>query len=346
MTINKKQVNDAKNFEALCAEITAQSELDSLKLKDEKIYFLLNEYYSKRIYPNFAFIAQTNDKSEALSCLGRLKYFKTVVSLCAAIESFKLPESLPYYLLHDFRAKIDYINNLTAAGDIADESILVEFEAVIMSLRSLYEEKKRHESSFQSAGDEILLREQMKSQPEKPRIKKKTVASEEEVANINKDEKGLKSEKQNVISVNAQPGAKKKKEKSRIKRFLKTKSGMATNKSEADTVEKSGIASDKARKKLFKKIYEEKSSKAPKDIETYIVMFTAFAFMVAGAAVYARGDKASTFGAFIGGVFGAFFGSLIVDTIYFTKVEYFIRDALACLFLMILAVGLFVLNIY
>ncbi len=336
MTINKKRIIDAKNFEALCAEIFSQQELDSLKLKDEKIYTLLNEYFSKRIYPDFAFIAQTNDKSEAVSCLAKLKYFKTIVSLCLSVESFKLPESLPHYLLHDFSVKIDYINNLTAAGDISDESSLAGFEAVIISLRCLYEEKKKHEVSFQSAGAEILARG-----------KKKNDVYDEEAVNIKKDETGLKSEIKNATG--ARPGAKNKKGKSRTKRVLKTKAVVTADEFGLDTFEKIGNSIDKTRKKSLKKAYKEKTAKAstaPKDIEFYIVFISAFVFMIIGAAAYARGDKASTFGAFVGGAFGAFFGSLIVDTIFFTKVEYFIRDALACLFLMILAVGLFVLNIY
>ncbi len=322
MTISKKQFNDAKNFEALCAEIAERKELDSLRLKDEKIYTLLNEYFSKNIYPNFAFISQTNDKSEAVSCLGRLKYFKTVAALCAAVESFKLPESLPHYLLHDFRVKIDYINNLTAAGGITDESVLAEFEAVVMSLRSLYEEKNRHETTFSAIINEFSPGEQIKSPLRKPRGKAKPKSPE------------IKTDAAN------------KKEKSHPKKGYKEKEGAAPKAPEADTVKNAGRTIGKAEKKILKKVYKEKASKAPKDIEFYIVFISAIVFMIAGAGIYARGDKASTFGAFIGGAFGAFFGSLIVDTIFFTKMEYFIRDVVVCIFLTVLAVSLFILNIY
>jgi hypothetical protein len=322
MTINKKQISDAKNFEAMCAEIESQEELDSLKLKDEKVHALLNEYFSREIYPRFAFIAQANDKSDALSCLNRLKYYKSVVLLCGAVESFKLPESPPHYLAHDFRIKIDYINDLIASGGIANESALAGFEAVVKSLRALYEEKNRHEATFLSIVNEFSPGEQIKSPPRKPR------------------------EKKSVKSPEIKPGAANKKEKSRPKKVCKEKEGAAPKAPESDTVKSAGRTIGKAEKKILKKVYKEKASKAPKDIEFYIVFISAIVFMIAGAAIYARGDKASTFGAFIGGAFGAFFGSLIVDTIFFTKMEYFIRDAAVCLFLMALAASLFILNIY
>ena len=266
MTINKKQVNDAKNFEALCAEIAAQEELDSLKLKDEKVYTLLNEYFSKNIYSNFAFIAQTNDKSGALSCLGRLKYFKTVAALCAAVESFKLPESLPNYLLHDFGIKVDYIKNLTAAGGITDESTLAEFEAVVMSLRSLYKEKKRHEDSFQSAGDEIPPREKIKSLSEKPRRKKKA-------ASISLPEKEMPAS-----------------------------SGRKTGVKSPEKSKTAATASiDKAEKKRLKKISKEKTTTVFEKITSFIV--TVFIIMVVIIYVYSKIRKFDFSDFLLGGSF-------------------------------------------
>ena len=136
-----------KDFEILCAEIGATEELDLIKIRDARIFGLLNDYYSTLIYPRFAFLAQTNVKTGSGECLQALRSFKSAAAMCAHVESFRLPAALPAYLEQDFKVKIDYIEELMGGKGISGPAGLAEFESVVKALARLYQEKRKHETA-------------------------------------------------------------------------------------------------------------------------------------------------------------------------------------------------------
>jgi hypothetical protein len=135
------------DFEILCAEISVTEELDLIKARDERVFGLLNDYYSEVIYPKFAFLAQTNIKTASGECLRELRRFKSAAALCARVDSFRLPAGLPVYLAQDFKVKTDYIEELAGGKGIRGPAGLAEFEGVVKALLLLYEEKRKHEAS-------------------------------------------------------------------------------------------------------------------------------------------------------------------------------------------------------
>lgn len=148
-----KIASGKKDFEILCAEISVTEELDLIKARDERIFGLLNDYYSHAIYPRFAFLAQTNVKTGSGECLQALRSFKSAAAMCAHVESFRLPAVLPAYLAQDFKVKIDYIEELASGKGIRGPAGLAEFDGVVKALARLYQEKRKHEAAAVTAGE-------------------------------------------------------------------------------------------------------------------------------------------------------------------------------------------------
>ena len=173
-----KIASGKKYFEILCAEISVTEELDLIKARDERIFSLLNDYYSTLIYPRFAFLAQTNVKTGAGECLQALRRFKAAAAMCANVDSFRLPAALPAYLAQDFKVKTDYIEELAGGKGINGQAGLAEFEGVVKALILLYEEKRKHEASAALPKEKKKKREALSASPaEKKGGKKEKTAA-------------------------------------------------------------------------------------------------------------------------------------------------------------------------
>ena len=215
-----KIASGKKDFEVLCAETSVTEELDLIKSRDERIFSLLNDYYSHVIYPRFAFLAQTNVKTRSGECLRELRRFKSAAALCAHVDSFRLPAALPVYLAQDFKVKIDFIEELLGGKGINSQAGLAEFESVVKALVSLYVEKHKHEASAAPAEDkkkksqipDALPAEEKRGKKEKPAAKKtkkvrRKKAEDEEITEkeISRPEKAAAVKK--VIAVPVAPGS-------------------------------------------------------------------------------------------------------------------------------------------
>ncbi len=174
MNKNKETAfNDNKYFEELCKAINSFDSLNNIKLKDDRIFTILNDYYFRDIYNEFVFMTQSNNKRGSFSCLERFKIFKLAIDKCILVESYKMPSDVPSYLYEDFKIKFTYIKQLCESEGIRSAKDFEEFSAVIISLLELYKEKNKY-LSLNASQTSINVVDEKKPSVELSKTGKKT----------------------------------------------------------------------------------------------------------------------------------------------------------------------------